>query len=735
MKSLKVYFIALLALGTLLMAGCGGGGGTTAAQQVTLKGTLDFSTPLGKTVAAGGAAPTQTIVALDLIGNQVAVGTITGTTYSINLPVGNNYVLRATSTDSGGNAKVLRSLVDKATLATSLPSVPVNTITAAAVIVVEQNANIPAGTLGTSKATTAVETVVAAALVTVPPAAVVTNIQAAQTACTTAGSNVTAAEAQLATLVNIVQATVFNNIDPASFVAGTAVTTTPVTVTTYTAPVGGGMVASASSSVTAANLPQITSAATTTFTVGAAGTFNVAGTGTFTITAGSLPSGVNFSPSGLLSGTPATDSGTYPRTYALTITANSGGLTTTQAFNLIVNGPPPAVTSANNTSFTVGNAGSFTVTGTGTLSVSGTLPSGVTFAASTGILGGTPAAGSNGSYPLTITSNSGGSTATQTFTLTVNAAAVVTAAQTIMQSGIYNLNSNSYQVGTSGSNYVMAYADDVIKVSADATTLTDTYTYYDPTSKAWTATIPTAYPATLFTGNGKLYLNSTGWVTGSDNPQNYSATFNSDGTVTVSSKIVGGKNGQITLSSTDVSGQLISAVGSSLTQWPVNSASPFPAGSKQYNMVWTNLNDSYDLDTGGTMGTATSLSQVTTGSQTVYIHTGNGNGNFYAQFTGGGVSFYQSAQNSPGVLIGSGSYAISTVSGQQILEITIPSALRTQYKLGGNPILAIVGGILYEGTHNQPGIDYNNGGYSWNSVAVQFLQSSLTAIGSVTAHW
>ena len=84
----------------------------------------------------------------------------------------------------------------------------------------------------------------------------------------------------------------------------------------------------------------------------------------------------------------------------------------------------PAITSANNATFSVGSSGTFTVTTTGnpaaTLSESGALPNGVTFNASTGVLSGTPASGTNGSYSLTFTASNGVSpNATQNFTLTV----------------------------------------------------------------------------------------------------------------------------------------------------------------------------------------------------------------------------------------------------------------------------------------------------------------------------
>src|SRR5262249_5779129 len=85
----------------------------------------------------------------------------------------------------------------------------------------------------------------------------------------------------------------------------------------------------------------------------------------------------------------------------------------------------PAIISANSTTFTVGAAGSFTVTGVGiptlTLSESGALPSGVHFDAATGILSGTPDAGTGGTYPITFTATNGIlPDATQAFTLTVD---------------------------------------------------------------------------------------------------------------------------------------------------------------------------------------------------------------------------------------------------------------------------------------------------------------------------
>ena len=95
--------------------------------------------------------------------------------------------------------------------------------------------------------------------------------------------------------------------------------------------------------------------------------------------------------------------------------------------NRVTKGTPlyaPTITSANTVTFTVGSVGSFAITATGypapAFSVmAGSLPSGVTLVAN-GTLSGTAAAGSAGTYLLTITAGNGVTpNATQNFTLTV----------------------------------------------------------------------------------------------------------------------------------------------------------------------------------------------------------------------------------------------------------------------------------------------------------------------------
>jgi hypothetical protein len=87
---------------------------------------------------------------------------------------------------------------------------------------------------------------------------------------------------------------------------------------------------------------------------------------------------------------------------------------------------PPTMTSANNTAFTIGTPGSFVMNATGiptpAIAAVGALPLGVTYNPATKTLAGTPAAGTAGVYPLTVTASNGvPPNANQSFALTVNA--------------------------------------------------------------------------------------------------------------------------------------------------------------------------------------------------------------------------------------------------------------------------------------------------------------------------
>jgi hypothetical protein len=153
------------------------------------------------------------------------------------------------------------------------------------------------------------------------------------------------------------------------------------------------------------------------------------------LTASGLPTGATaqFAPATITSDgssviSIATSSATPAGIYPITVTGTGTGTSHQAIFAMTVN-TPAAISSANTTTFTEGTAGAFMVTTTGSpspsLSIgSSPLPVGVTFSDNsdgTATLAGTPAAGSNGSYPLVIGASGAGPPATQSFTLVVNA--------------------------------------------------------------------------------------------------------------------------------------------------------------------------------------------------------------------------------------------------------------------------------------------------------------------------
>jgi hypothetical protein len=188
--------------------------------------------------------------------------------------------------------------------------------------------------------------------------------------------------------------------------------------------------------------PVITSAAAATFTTGHLGSFTVTTTpGVPAVTtlskSGTLPTGVSFIPgpngTATIKGTAVAGTG---GTYTITITAsNAPSSKTTQTFTLTVN-QAPTITSAASAAFVIGQSGNFTVTTKGypaaAISETGALPDGVTLTDNghgTATLGGTPAAGTAGTYHITIGAANGTlPNFSQSFTLTVYQAPVITSA-------------------------------------------------------------------------------------------------------------------------------------------------------------------------------------------------------------------------------------------------------------------------------------------------------------------
>jgi hypothetical protein len=176
--------------------------------------------------------------------------------------------------------------------------------------------------------------------------------------------------------------------------------------------------------ITTTSLPSGTTSAAYSQTVTATGG---TGTVTFSTTAGTLPTGLTLSSSGVLSGTP-----TATGSFSFTVTATDTlGSTSSQPFHVTIN-PPPVLTVSPGSlpNGDVGAPYSQTLSATGgtgpyTFAVtSGTLPGGLTLA-SGGVLSGTPSA--SGSFSFTIgATDSSSNTGSQPYTITINPAVSLT---------------------------------------------------------------------------------------------------------------------------------------------------------------------------------------------------------------------------------------------------------------------------------------------------------------------
>jgi hypothetical protein len=266
--------------------------------------------------------------------------------------------------------------------------------------------------------------------------------------------------------------TLTDNADGTATIAGTP---TAGGVFGFVIVASNGVLPDAAQSFTATvqQAPTITSADHSTFTAGTAGSFTVTTTAatpaavTLSETGG-LPTGVTFSDNGdgtaTISGTPAAGQGGR---YPITLTASNGvSPNGTQVFTLTVN-ELAAFTSAAATHVTAGSALAFDITTQAafptatTVSETGTLPTGVSFAAGsggTGTLSGTPAPGTGGSYPLTLTATNLAGARQQAFTLTVDESPVITSP-----------NATTFTAGTAGSFTVTTSAGFPVATTISAT--------------------------------------------------------------------------------------------------------------------------------------------------------------------------------------------------------------------------------------------------------------------------
>ena len=215
---------------------------------------------------------------------------------------------------------------------------------------------------------------------------------------------------------------------------------------TYTATDANGASASASFTITVNAAPSV-SAADLAWTAGHANSATLdpasGGTAPFTYSVATLPSGFSFTESSRELKSPGTLAAS-PASYSLTYTAtDANGASASASFTITVNAAPSV--SAADLAWTAGHANSATLdpasggTAPFTYSVA-TLPSGFSFTESSrelkspGTLAASPA-----SYSLTYTAtDANGASASASFTITVNAAPSVSAADLAWTAGVEN---------------------------------------------------------------------------------------------------------------------------------------------------------------------------------------------------------------------------------------------------------------------------------------------------------
>src|SRR5438874_5003503 len=211
-------------------------------------------------------------------------------------------------------------------------------------------------------------------------------------------------------------------------VPATSVATAGSVSVTVVNPSGSNVGTSNVKTFTISNPPApVVTGGTQTGTVGIAFTYQIVASNCPTsYNATGLPSGLNVNTStGLISGTPAagTDAGSP---YSVTISATNAGGTGSATLTLTINPATPVIQPPFTATGQVGVAFSYQITATNnptSFNATG-LPAGLTVNTATGLISGTPAAGTDTAspYSVTISATNAGGTGSATLTLTIKPA-------------------------------------------------------------------------------------------------------------------------------------------------------------------------------------------------------------------------------------------------------------------------------------------------------------------------
>jgi len=267
-------------------------------------------------------------------------------------------------------------------------------------------------------------------------------------------------------------------------------------------------------------------------------TYTVTGTNINSLSASNLPSGLTIATTnattGTITGTPTSSAGSP---YSVVITATNIEGTTTETLVYTVNANP-SITSATTAVALVGSSFNYTITATGganSFSATG-LPSALSLATSTGIISGTPAAGTAGNYSIPLTATNTGTslscTSCPTLSLTVLDKPTVTSISP-STSKVDTITSGNITLTVNGTNFASGYST----VYWGSTALTTTYS----SGTQLTATVPYTLLAHTVSGStATISVTNAGTNAGSTTPASPSiaSTVNATYTLTVSTPTI-----------------------------------------------------------------------------------------------------------------------------------------------------------------------------------------------------
>lgn len=272
------------------------------------------------------------------------------------------------------------------------------------------------------------------------------------------------------------------------------ITGTPTTPGTYTATFqlsdSVGESTTAQLSITIANPPALTvtttAVPTAAINLSYSTTLNASGgvaPYNWSLSSGSLPAGLQLSPSGVISGTPTGTPATTSFTVKVTDSEGPSPVSATQALSITVNTKLFSITTTSLPSGTVGISYGTTLQYSGgtppvtwsIVSGSGSLPGGLTLAPSTGVISGTPTTAGTSSFTVQATDSepSNPDVATQALSISISSTT-----QDAFLAGQYAFSLSGYDGGMAG-NFI---ADGTGKVTGGTEDIEDAATGFSGTN-------------------------------------------------------------------------------------------------------------------------------------------------------------------------------------------------------------------------------------------------------------